>query len=233
MPSGKRISRRTRRVAVTVALPAPGSPVCNGDPAAFLRSTDSRLAAIIDRIGPYQISLTRDPFVVLLGSIIHQQLSMKAAATIRGRVRALCPRGRMTPSAIAAIELDALRAAGLSGQKVAYVRDLAAHFLDGRLTARGLRRMSDEEVIAATTDIKGIGRWTAEMLLIFCLNRPDVWPIDDLGLRTALHRLTRARKPLSRERLIRLGEAWRPHRTCATWYLWRSLDNPVLPGVSS
>jgi DNA-3-methyladenine glycosylase II len=230
MPSTK---PNTKRPTTATMRRAASLPAANGDPALSLRKADPRLAAIIDRIGPYEIQLTRDPFAVLLGSIIHQQLSMKAAATIRGRVRALCPRGRTTPAAIAAIEPHALRAAGLSGQKVAYVRDLAAHFLDGRLTPRGLRRMSDDEAIAATTQVKGVGRWTAGMLLMFCLNRPDVWPIDDLGLRTALQRLTRARKPLSRDRLLRLGEAWRPHRTCATWYLWRSLDNPVLPGVSA
>lgn len=196
-----------------------------------LRRTEPRLGEIIRRIGPYKIQITPDPFVTLIGSIIHQQLSMKAAATIRGRVKALCPRGRMTPANIARLEDQALRGAGLSQQKVSYLHDLCEHFLDRRLTTRRLRRMSDDQVIEATTQVRGIGRWTAEMLLIFCLERPDVWPLDDLGVQKAAQQMLGRRKPLQMDKLRALADPWRPYRTYASWYLWRSLDGAIEPGL--
>lgn len=203
----------------------------NGAALSHLRKADKRLARIIDQVGPYEIQITHDPFVTLLGSIIHQQLSMKAAATIRARVRDLCPRKRMSAGNILAISEQELRGAGLSRQKVRYVRDLSEHFLDGRLKAAALRRMDDEQVVAATTQVLGIGKWTAEMLLIFCLQRPDVWPVDDLGVQVAARKLLGKRKPLEKAKLQTLGDPWRPYRTYAAWYLWRSLDGPVTPGL--
>ncbi len=197
-----------------------------------LRKADKRLARVIDHVGPYLLQVTRDPFTALLSSIIHQQISMKAAATIRARVRDLCPRKRMTATNMMALTDDALRGAGLSRQKARYVRDLSEHFLDRRITAASLRKMSDEQVVAATTQVLGIGKWTAEMLLIFCLERPDVWPVDDLGLQAAAHKLLRKSKPLDRAKLQVLGDPWRPYRSYATWYLWRSLDGPVTPGLN-
>ncbi len=196
-----------------------------------LRKADKRLARIMDQVGPYEIQITRDPFVTLLGSIIHQQLSMKAAATIRARVRDLCLRKRMSAGNIMAISEHALRGAGLSRQKVRYFRDLSEHFLDGRLKTAALRRMDDEQVLATTTQVLGIGKWTAEMLLIFCLRRPDVWPVDDLGVQVAARKLLGKHKPLAKAKLQALGEPWRPYRTYAAWYLWRSLDGPVTPGL--
>lgn len=196
-----------------------------------LRRADPRLGEIIRRIGSYKIQITPDPFVTLFGSIIHQQLSMKAASTIRGRVKALCPRGRVTPANIARLEDQALRGAGLSRQKVSYMSDLCEHFLDKRLTTRGLRSMSDDQVIEATTQVYGIGRWTAEMLLIFCLQRPDVWPMDDLGVQKAAQKMLGKRKPLAMDKLRALADPWRPYRTYASWYLWRSLDGAIEPGL--
>lgn len=197
-----------------------------------LRKADQRLAGVIARIGPYRLEVTRDPFTALLTSMIHQQISMRAAATIRSRVRHLCPRKRMTAKNMMALTDDTLRGAGLSRQKVRYVRDLSEHFLDRRLTAAGLRKMTDEQVVAAATQVLGIGKWTAEMLLIFCLERPDVWPVDDLGLQTAARKLLNKSKPLEKTRLQALGDPWRPYRSYATWYLWRSLDGPVTPGLN-
>jgi DNA-3-methyladenine glycosylase II len=120
---------------------------------------------------------------------------------------------------------DRLRAAGLSRQKCAYLRDLAVRFVSGEIEPRALRRMSDDEVVETLTQVKGVGRWTAEMFLIFCLKRPDVWPVDDLGVLKGLQRLYRMRRLPRRDRAMRLGERWRPYRTVATWYLWRGLDN--------
>jgi len=198
---------------------------------AHLVAADERLAGIIRHVGPFRMQTTPDPYFALLVSIIHQQLSMKAAKTIRERVQALCPRRRITPGAIQALPTSALRAAGLSERKVEYVRDLTSRFVNRQITPARLRRMNDEAVIETVTEVRGIGRWTAEMLLLFCLERPDVWPVDDLGLRKAAQRLTGARRPLTDKRLHKLAEPWRPYRSAATWYLWRSLEGPVTPGL--
>ena len=125
-----------------------------------------------------------------------------------------------------------LRGAGLSRQKATYLRELSTAFASGDLSTRTLKRMPDEEVIAATTRVKGIGRWTAEMLLIFCLERPDVWPVDDLGLRKAVRQFLNLDDMPSAQTLNELAEPWRPYRSYATWYLWRSLEGPLMPGVS-
>lgn len=200
--------------------------------AAHLSAADPRMAALIARIGPHRPIRTADPFDSLVQAIISQQVSMKAAAAIAKRVRALCPSGRFTAKELRARRLPTLRRAGLSRQKAIYIHDLADHFASGRLSASKLRRMSDDEVIAATTAVKGIGRWTAEMLLIFCLERPDVWPVDDLGLRKAVQRfLNLAETPAARE-IRDVAAPWRPYRSYATWYLWRSLEGPMMPGVA-
>lgn len=197
------------------------------------RRVAPELATLAAHIGPYEPKVTANPFVALLGSITHQQVSMAAGTTIFNRLLDLCPRRRLTPAAIQALDDPTLRTAGLSRQKVAYIRNIADEFASGRLTAAKLRRMPDEDVIAATTQIKGVGRWTAEMLLIFSLQRPDVWPVDDLGLRNAVQRHLRVTAPLKPAELTALAEPWRPYRTVATWYLWRSLENPVAPGIAN
>lgn len=199
-----------------------------------LRAADPTLGELIASIGPHRPIITPDPFTALLCSIVQQQISMSAAAAVQRRLRALCPRRRFSAKAILALEDDDLRSAGLSRQKIRYARDLAHHFASGRLSAAQLRRMDDEQVIAATTQVYGIGRWTAEMLLIFCLERPDVWPIDDLGLRKAVGRfLGSTNGALPDAKTMRAaGERWRPYRTYASWYLWRSLEGPFMPGIS-
>jgi DNA-3-methyladenine glycosylase II len=165
-----------------------------------------------------------DPFRALLHAIIAQQLSTKAAATIEGRFAALFD-GRPTAVAIAATADDRLRAVGISPQKLGYIRDLCARTMDGSLALEALSELPDEEVIAALTSVKGIGRWTAEMFLMFRLHRPDVLPLGDLGIVKAVQRAYKLRLAPSPVRLTRLGENWRPYRSVACWYLWASLDN--------
>jgi DNA-3-methyladenine glycosylase II len=166
-----------------------------------------------------------DPFKALVRAIISQQLSTRAAATIAARVEALFPESDPTPSRMAAIPDQRLRACGLSTQKLTYMRDLCQRILDDALPLDALDRMSDEEVIAALTQVKGIGRWTAEMFLMFRLHRPDVLPVGDLGIVKAVQKVYGLRKLPTAERLVRIGEPWRPYRSVACWYLWASLKN--------
>jgi DNA-3-methyladenine glycosylase II len=165
-----------------------------------------------------------DPFRALLHAIIAQQLSTKAAATIESRFAALFDE-RPTAVGIAAMPDERLRAVGISPQKLGYIRDLCARTLDGSLDLGLLESLSDEEVIAALTSVKGIGRWTAEMFLMFRLHRPDVLPVGDLGIVKAVQRAYKLRLAPTPVRLTRLGENWRPYRSIACWYLWASLDN--------
>jgi DNA-3-methyladenine glycosylase II len=197
-----------------------------------LSAAHPRWPEVIAAVGPYRPTLTTDPFIALVGSITHQQVSMSAGATIFKRVRALCPRCRLTPGAILATSDAHLRSAGLSRQKAAYLRNIAESFASRQVTPARLRRATDAEVVELVTQIKGVGRWTAEMLLLFCLHRPDVWPVHDLGLQRAAQRFFSLRKPPTPQSLEKLGEPLRPYRTYATWYLWRSLENPVPPAVT-
>jgi DNA-3-methyladenine glycosylase II len=169
-----------------------------------------------------------DPFKALLRAIISQQLSTRAAATIAARVEAQFDNAQPTPSRMAAISDERLRACGLSTQKLAYLRDLCQRILDGALPLDALDRMTDDEVIAALTQVKGIGRWTAEMFLMFRLHRPDVLPVGDLGIVKAVQKLYRLRKLPTADRLVKIGEPWRPYRSVACWYLWASLENAPL-----
>jgi len=165
-----------------------------------------------------------DPFPALCRTITAQQISTKAAATIHGRLVALMPRG-VTPKAMLTLTDDQLRAAGMSRQKTAYLRDLATKVQNGELPTQSLHELSDEDVIQAIVKVKGLGRWSAEMFLMFRLHRPDVLPVDDLGIMTAIQRLYGLRKRPKPDRMRKIAEAWRPYRTVACWYLWRSLEN--------
>jgi DNA-3-methyladenine glycosylase II len=166
----------------------------------------------------------RDHLTALVGAIVSQQLSTKAAATIFGRLAALFP-DNVIPGheAIASFDDQTLRSVGLSGQKVGYLRDLCARLNDGRLVLDDLDTLEDEEVIARLVAVKGFGRWTAEMFLMFRLHRPDVLPVGDLGIVNAVQRLYGLRKRPDSKRLMKLGEPWRPYRSVACWYLWQSL----------
>jgi DNA-3-methyladenine glycosylase II len=166
----------------------------------------------------------KDPFKALARAIVGQQLSAKAAATIFSRFEALFD-AFPTPAQVSATPDDRLRGVGLSSQKVGYLRDLCSRIVAGELPLDVLDRMEDEAVIENLTQVKGIGRWTADMFLIFRLQRPDVLPLGDLGIARAVQRAYRLRKAPSPDRLTRIGEAWRPYRSVACWYLWASLNN--------
>ena len=159
-------------------------------------------------------------------SIVYQQLSGKAAATIFGRVRALYPRRKwFSPQLVLATPDEKLRAAGLSRNKSAAIKDLAAKTLDGTIpTKAAFHRMSDEEIIARLTTVRGIGRWTVEMMLLFDLGRLDVWPVDDYGVRKGYAKTFGKRKLPKPKELHARGEKWRPYRSVAAWYFWRALD---------
>ncbi len=174
-----------------------------------------------------------DPFSALVRTIVGQQLSTKAAATIHRRLLELIPGGVATPDALNALHDDQLRKVGLSRQKSAYVRDLSAKAASGELPLDRLATMTDDDVIETITRVKGLGRWSAEMFLMFRLRRPDVLPVDDLGIVNAIHRLYKLRKRPDANRIRRIGEAWRPYRTVACWYLWRSLENTPLDAAKS
>jgi DNA-3-methyladenine glycosylase II len=197
----------------------------------LLMRRDPVLAGAIKRIGPCLMAdrQRKDHLTALVGAIVSQQLSTKAAATIFGRFVALFPDNQIPDAAaIAAQSDDALRGVGLSGQKVGYLRDLSARIADGRLDLDALDSLPDELVIERLTAVKGFGRWTAEMFLMFRLHRPDVLPAGDLGIVNAIHRLYRLRKRPDAKRILKLGEAWKPYRSVASWYLWQTLRNEPL-----
>lgn len=192
-----------------------------------LAQADPVLAAIISRHGPCTLRPQKKYFVALAEAILSQQLSVKAAATIFSRFKEKLG-GQVTPEKILQLRLPQFRAVGISRQKTGYLRDLAAHWQAGLLAPRRLVKMNDEEVIAALTQVKGIGRWTAEMFLIFSLLRPDVLPVGDLGFRNAVQRAYGLRKLPEAKRLLQIAACWRPYRSVATWYMWASLDNKPL-----
>ena len=198
-----------------------------------LSRADPALAALIRRIGPCELGMRRRGryFPALVEAIIYQQLSGKAAASILARFRALYssqpgqPGGRFpTPAEVAGTSAQRLRTAGLSSQKISYLHDLSGRLVDGSFPLRRISAMDDEEVILRLTGIKGIGRWTAEMFLIFTLGRPDVFPATDLGIRKAVQQLYGHTELLPPRELTALAERWMPHRSVAAWYLWASVD---------
>ena len=196
-----------------------------------LMRRDPVLGAAIKQIGACGMAdrQRKDHLSALCGSIVSQQLSTKAAATIFGRLVALFPDGRIPDAAAIAAQSDeALRGVGLSGQKVGYLRDLTARIIDGRLELDELESLPDDVVIERLTAVKGFGRWTAEMFLMFRLHRPDVLPAGDLGIVNAIHRLYRLRKKPDAKRVLKIGEAWKPYRSVASWYLWQTLRNEPL-----
>lgn len=193
-----------------------------------LSRQDPRLRELIRRVGPCTLAPRRDYFVVLCQSIYTQQISTRIAGILFGRFRELFPGKRPTPQRVldalsGGVGEEALRACGLSRQKKSYLIDLSRHFVDGRIPTRRLGRMSDEQVIETLTEVHGIGRWTAEMFLIFVMNRPDVLPVDDLGLREGARRVFNLPGRPTGKELTALAEPWRPFRSIATWYLWRGL----------
>jgi DNA-3-methyladenine glycosylase II len=188
-----------------------------------LRQADPVLGEIINRVGEYRIEFREPSFESLVRSIVYQQLSGRVASVIFGRLAAKAG-GKLTPAGILKLRPARMRAAGLSAQKTAYIRDLARHTRDGRVIFEELPGLSDERVIEQLTTVKGIGVWTAHMFLIFALQRLDVLPTGDLGIRAAVRKaygLPTLPKPAEIESL---AQSWRPYCTVASWYLWRSLE---------
>jgi DNA-3-methyladenine glycosylase II len=223
MPAPKRAPARPSRVQ-------PRAAVRRTDPAAvfekarrYLMRTDPRLAEVIKQTGRQRPNFAdRDPFDALVSAVISQQLSTKAAATIRARVLALVP--RLTPEALLAIPVPDLRTAGLSGQKAAYLRDLSERVIDGRLDLAHLETLTDDEVIEAIVAVKGFGRWTAQMFLMFSLHRPDVLPTGDLGIVKGFQNVLGMKSRPSIRTMERAAKVWQPYRSIASWYLWRTLE---------
>src|SRR3954447_3117492 len=189
---------------------------------------DPVMRKLIRRVGPCALGRRRDYFVKLCQSIFSQQLSTVVATVLFNRFRDQFPGRRPTPAKVLefleSADEERIRGVGLSRQKRVYVRDLAAHFADGRVNTRAFARMDDEAIVQALLPIKGIGRWTVEMFLIFCLNRTDVWPVDDLGVRKGAGREDGLAEMPSKKELAEMGERWQPWRTVAAWYLWRGGD---------
>lgn len=198
------------------------------DALAHLRAADPVLAAVIERVGPLTPRPVGEPYQELVRAILYQQLAGPAAAAISRRFQALYGDGRVpSPEELLATPDEALRGAGVSRQKIAYLRDLAAKAAQG-VIGDDLCLLPDDDVIARVTSVKGIGRWTADMLLIFCLGRPDVLPVSDLGVRKGFqHAYDLAGLPRPAE-MERIAAPWRPYRSVATRYLWRSLDIATL-----
>jgi 3-methyladenine DNA glycosylase/8-oxoguanine DNA glycosylase len=201
-----------------------------GDPVAgHIVRADPAFAPIVKAIGAVALRPpTGDPFHALLRAIVFQQLAGRAASAIHNRLLGLFDGGIPSPQALLTMSHERLRSAGLSAAKQAAVVDLAAKFADGTIPTHDIHDLSDDEIVARLIQVRGVGRWTAEMFLIFELRRPDVWPVDDFAVRMGwkrLHRLDEAPRP----RLLQpLGDAFRPYRSAAAWYCWRATDT-VLP----
>lgn len=188
-----------------------------------LRRCDPILSEIIDRVGEYRIQFREPNFETLVKSIVYQQLSGRVANVIFGRLLKAAG-GLLTPASILKLRPSRMRTLGLSGQKTAYIRDLARHARDGTVVFEELLELPDSDIIERLTQVKGIGLWTAHMFLIFALRRTDVLPVGDLGIRSAIRKAYGlAELPLAPE-MEALAERWRPYCSVASWYLWRSLE---------
>ncbi|HLK19092.1 MAG TPA: DNA-3-methyladenine glycosylase [Bryobacteraceae bacterium] len=192
-----------------------------------LKKSDPVLAGVIARVGGYKIQY-RDPgFDTLVRSIVYQQLSGRVAKVIFERLVAAVPGGRLTPDAVLKLTPARMRKCGLSKQKTAYIRDLARKTARGKVDFAGLGGLTDDEVIASLTQVKGIGVWTAHMFLMFALERPDVLPVGDLGIRTAIRKAYGLAELPHAKQIEELAARWRPYCSVASWYLWRSLEGPA------
>ena len=191
-----------------------------------LRANDRILRGVIDAAGPFALKLRRDRFQSLVRSIISQQISTSAARSIRIRLEKFLAPEKIAPETLAKFTPLKLREAGISPQKAGYLLDLAQKVSNGQVRLENLARMSDDEVIAELIQVKGIGVWTAQMFLMFCLGRVDVFPHGDLGIRSALKNLYELDELPDEEMSHEIAQSWRPYATIASWYCWRSLDLP-------
>jgi DNA-3-methyladenine glycosylase II len=212
---------RTSTPAAVPAVPAYWEEACR-----HLAKRDRVMKRLIPRFGDATLSSRGDAFTTLARSIVGQQISVKAAQSVWDRFAAAVggPTTRLKPAAVRAMAVDTLRGCGLSARKAEYLLDLATHFDEGRVHVGRWHAMDDEAIITELVAIRGIGRWTAEMFLIFHLMRPDVLPLDDLGLIKGISLNYFSGEPVSRAEAREVAEAWAPFRSVATWYIWRSLD---------
>ena len=208
--SGKRLAKINRNVHSTAC--------------SHLTKVDPVLRRIIARVGPCTLRPRRQYFATLCDSIISQQLSTKVAEVISNRFVTLYAQRRPAPRAVARPAAHQLRAAALSGQKAKYLKDLAAGFLEGRIQPSRFARLSNEEIIAALVSLRGVGRWTTEMFLIFSLNRPNVLPVNNLGIKKAIRRWYGLRALPAAATIRKIGKPWNPYESIASWYLWKSLQ---------
>jgi len=230
------IATKRRMLAIEGARLNGATPLFDGDGALgfdpglavqHLRASDPVIARVIDEVGPFRMRLRPAPsvFAALAESIVYQQLNGKAAAAIFARVCALFPRGRPTAARLLRTSEEKLRGAGLSGSKLLSLRDLAQKAEDSAIPTLGeIKNMEDETIIERLSEVRGIGRWTAEMLLIFRLGRPDVLPVDDFGVRKGFAIASNKSEPPSPKELAAYGARWQPYRTVASWYLWRVVE---------
>jgi len=201
-----------------------------------LARRDPVMRRLVRAAGPSTLGTRRQRshFDALVCAIVYQQLAGRAAAAIHGRFLALFDGTRMTPEGVLALTEPQMRAVGLSGAKVASIRDLAAKSLDGTVPLRGFTRLSDDEIVERLSSVRGIGRWTAEMFLMFQLGRPDVWPVDDLGVRNGYRIAYELPEMPTAKELMPLGDAYRPFRSVAAWYCWQAVHiargDMLLPG---
>jgi DNA-3-methyladenine glycosylase II len=189
-----------------------------------LHQRDKRLSRVIKQVGPCTLQVDANHFAVLATSILSQQLSSAAARTIRQRVERLMPEGKFSPGGFANASDQALRAAGVSGQKVQFLRSLAETVVSGKVDLAMLNRLPNDEVVEQLTAVRGIGRWTAEIFLIFSLGRLDVFPIGDAGVRAAMRRIYSLDGDINLDGLEKLAKRWQPYASVASWYCWRALD---------
>ena len=189
-----------------------------------LRASDPVMKSIIDDVGPYTLRFERDRFAMLVRSIVSQQISTIAARAIRKRLLELAGPEGLTAANLTRFTIEQLRSVGLSQQKASYIADLSCKVNDGTVDLRGIGRLSDERVVETLTQVKGIGRWTAQMFLIFSLGRPDVFPHDDLGVRTAIRDRYGLEDLPNKATSHEIAAPWRPYSSVASWYCWRSLD---------
>lgn len=209
-----------------------------------LKKCDPVLASIIQRVGPFRLDRRPATYEAMVRAIVFQQLAGAAARTIYQRLQSACEQAvggqnserslyggfGITPESVLALTEEQMRACGLSRQKLSYIRDLAAKTISREVDFAGLPQMSDEEVIEHLTRVKGVGVWSAQMFLIFALGRPDVMPTGDLGVNMAIVKAYGKRKIPKPKQILKLAEKWKPYRSFACWYLWRSVDNAALNG---
>jgi DNA-3-methyladenine glycosylase II len=209
-------------------MKSPGSSAISRKAVAHLKKVDPALGKVIDAIGPFKgwPASAGTHFDAVCRSIVFQQLSGKAAGTIHGRFQGLFGGKTPLPAELASTSDEQLRSIGLSRQKSAYLKDLGSRVALGTLPIETLHELSDGEIIAALTQVKGIGRWTAQMFLMFRLGRPDVLPELDLGVQKGIQRTYRLRKLPTPERVKKIGAKWAPYRTVGSWYMWRLVDTP-------